>query len=95
MLANGINNWKGNGDTALLFSLKRLVILYQERREMEQFSSILFQSLDLLTSSILINQSIIVNVFKEIKRLLQSDWLLYFYALLSKEPWAAAKKYLK
>ena len=48
-LANGIRVWKGNGNTtALLFSLKRLVILHQERTGqvstivMEHFKSILF-----------------------------------------------------
>ena len=32
-LANGMKMWKGNGNTTkLLFSLKRLEIVYQERR---------------------------------------------------------------
>jgi hypothetical protein len=48
-LANGMMMWKGNGNTTiLLFSLKELDILHQERREqmnttvMEHFNSILF-----------------------------------------------------
>ena len=48
-LANGMKMWKGDGNTAtLLFSLKRLEIVHQERREqvkiivMEHFNGILF-----------------------------------------------------
>jgi hypothetical protein len=49
MLANSMKMWKGNGNTTtLLFSLKRLEIAHQEKREpvktivMEHFNSILF-----------------------------------------------------
>jgi len=48
-LANGMKMWKGNRNTTtLLFSLKRLKIVHQERREqvksivMEHFNGILF-----------------------------------------------------
>jgi hypothetical protein len=48
-LANGMKTWKGNGNTTtLLFSLKGLDILHQERRGqaktmvMEHFNGILF-----------------------------------------------------
>ena len=48
-LANGMNMWKGNGNTTtLLFSLKRLEIVHQERRGqvktiiIEHFNGILF-----------------------------------------------------
>ena len=48
-LANGMKMWKGNGDiTTLLFSLKRLETVDQERRGqvktivMEHFNDILF-----------------------------------------------------
>jgi len=48
-LANGMKMWKGIGNTTrLLFSLKELEILHQERREqvktivMEHFNGILF-----------------------------------------------------
>jgi hypothetical protein len=48
-LANGMKIWRGNGNTTTLsFSLKRLEIVYQERRGqvksivMEHFNGILF-----------------------------------------------------
>jgi hypothetical protein len=47
-LANGMKIWKGNGNTTVLFSLKKFEILHQERRGqvktivMEHFSGILF-----------------------------------------------------
>jgi hypothetical protein len=48
-LANGMKMWKGNGNTTtLLFSLKGLDILHQERKgqvktiDVEHFNSILF-----------------------------------------------------
>ena len=46
--ANGMKMWKGNGNTTILFSLKRLEIVHQERRGqvktmvIEDFNGILF-----------------------------------------------------
>ena len=60
-LANGMDMWKGNSNTiTLLFSLKELEVLHQERRGkvntivMEHFKSILFHKSG-LTSNIPIN----------------------------------------
>ena len=54
--------WKGNGNSTtlgLLFSPKGLEILQQERKgQMDASRTFSSTSLDLLTSSILINQSI-------------------------------------
>jgi hypothetical protein len=58
-LANGTKMWNGNGNTTtLLFSLKGLEILHQERRGkvrtivMEHFNDILFHKSGPATSSI-------------------------------------------
>jgi hypothetical protein len=55
-LANGMNMWKGNGDTAtLLFSIKWLEILSQERGgQVITIVMVLSTSPDLLRSSITI-----------------------------------------
>jgi hypothetical protein len=62
-LANGINMWKGNGNTTtLLFSLKGLEILHQEKRGevntivMEHLNSILLHNSTYLS----INQSFLL-----------------------------------
>ena len=62
-LANDMKMWKGNGNTTtLLFSLKRLDILYQERRGhvrtivMEQFNGILFHKSEPANKQYAINE---------------------------------------
>ena len=64
-LVKGMKMWKGNGNiTTLLFSLKRLEIVHQERRGqvktkvIEHLNDILLHKFGPLTSSILTNQPV-------------------------------------